>query len=64
LIAAQRAAGDAFDGTLNEQLSPSADRPILSAANAALDALTQTSRSAAARISMASFMARVSPIIG
>ena len=63
LIAAQRAAGDAFGGTLNEQLSPSADGPILPAAKAALEALTQTSRTTAARISMTSFMARVSLII-
>src|SRR2546423_15586963 len=60
-MAAQRAAGEAFCGTLNAQLSPSALRPILLAANAALVALMQNTRSAAATISMVNLMARPSP---
>jgi hypothetical protein len=57
LIAAHRAAGAAPAGTLNPQLSPSALRPILPAAKAALVALMQNTRIAAAMISMVSFMA-------
>jgi hypothetical protein len=57
LIAAQRAAGEAFAGTLKPQLTPSAARPILPAAKAALVALMQNNSSAAADISMISLMA-------
>jgi hypothetical protein len=56
-IAAQRAAGEAFAGTLNEQLKPSALRFGLPAAKAALDTLMQQTSSAAATISMISLMA-------
>jgi ABC-type arginine/histidine transport system permease subunit len=56
-IAAQRAAGEAEFATLNEQLRPSALRPALPAAYAALDALMQTTSNAAAAISIASLMA-------
>jgi hypothetical protein len=59
-IAAQRAAGDALAGTLNPQLKPSALRPGLSAANAALEMLTQHSRSAAAAISINNLIAKSS----
>jgi hypothetical protein len=52
----QRAAGDALAGTLNEQLNPSALRPALLAAKAALDALMQHISSAAAAISMINLM--------
>ena len=45
-------------GALNEQLNPSALRPALLAANAALDALMQNSRSAAMAISISNLMAR------
>jgi len=41
-IAAQRAAGEAPAGTLKAQLRPSALRPDLPAAKAALVAVTQT----------------------
>jgi hypothetical protein len=54
LIAAQRAAGVAFAGTLKEQPKPSAERP---AANAALVALMQNTNSAAAAISIINLMA-------
>jgi len=63
-MAAQRAAGEAFGGTLNAQLIPSALRPILPAANAALVALMQNTRSAAATISMVNLMAGPSPNCG
>jgi ABC-type arginine/histidine transport system permease subunit len=52
LIAAQRAAGEAPFATLKEQLRPSALRPALLAAKAALVALMQNTKSAAAAISM------------
>jgi hypothetical protein len=61
LIAAQRAAGEALAGTLNEQLKPSALLPGLSAAKAALDAVIQTTSNAAAMISMVSLMVRSLP---
>jgi len=61
LIAAQRAAGEAFAGTLKPQLTPSAARPILPAAKAALEALMQNNSNAAAAISMVSLMAGRSP---
>jgi hypothetical protein len=57
LIAAQRPAGEAFCGTLKEQLNPSAERPALPAAKAALVALMQNINSAAAEISIISLMA-------
>ena len=47
-------------GALNEQLSPSALRPPLPAAKAALEALMQQISSAAAAISMINLMARSS----
>jgi hypothetical protein len=53
LIAAQRAAGDASFTTLKEQLKPSA----LPAAKAALVALMQNIRRAAAAISIINLMA-------
>jgi ABC-type arginine/histidine transport system permease subunit len=56
-IAAHRAAGEAFAGTLNEQLKPSALRAALPAAKAALVAEMQNTRSAAAIISIVSLMA-------
>jgi hypothetical protein len=60
-MAAQRAAGEAFWGTLNEQLKPSALRPGLPAAKAALDTLTQHTSNAAAAISMINLMVRFLP---
>jgi hypothetical protein len=61
-MAVQRAAGEAFFGALNPQLNPSALRPVLvPAAKAALVALMQNTRSAAAIISMVSLMARSFP---
>ena len=61
-MAAQRAAGEALAGTLNEQLRPSALRPALPpAANAALVALMQNTSSAAATISIVNLMARSFP---
>ena len=48
-------------GALNEQLSPSALRPPLPAAKAALEALMQQISSAAAAISMINLMARSLP---
>jgi hypothetical protein len=57
-MAAQRAAGEAFAGTLNEQLRPSALWPILPAAYAALVALMQNTRTAAAMISITNLMAK------
>jgi hypothetical protein len=56
LIAAQRAAGEAFCGTLNAQLGRSAVRPDL-LAKAALVTVMQTTNSAAAAISITSLMA-------
>jgi hypothetical protein len=50
-------AGDALAGALNEQLNPSALRPALLAAKAALDALMQHINSTAAAISMINLMA-------
>jgi ABC-type arginine/histidine transport system permease subunit len=61
LIEAQRAAGEALAGTLKEQLKPSALRPALPAAKAALEALMQNKSSAAAAISIVNLMARSSP---
>jgi hypothetical protein len=58
---AQRAAGDALAGTLNEQPNPSAERPVLPAANAALVALMQNTNSAAAAISITSLMVHPPP---
>jgi hypothetical protein len=60
-MAAQRAAAEAFAGTLNEQPRASALLPGLPAANAALVALMQNTRSAAATISMVNLMARFLP---
>jgi hypothetical protein len=60
LIEAQRAAGEALAGTLNEQLNLSALLPALPAAKAALEALMQTTNSAAAAISIVNLMARSS----
>jgi hypothetical protein len=61
-IAAQRAAGEAFAGTLNEQLRPSAVRPALPpAAKAALVAVMQDTKSAAITISIANLMTRSFP---
>src|ERR1700680_4928909 len=61
-MAAHRAAGDAFGGTLNEQLTPSALRPaLLPAAKAALVALMQNTNNAVAIISMVNLMARSFP---
>jgi hypothetical protein len=57
-MAAQRAAGEAFGGTLNVQPKPSALRPGLPAANAALVALIQNIKSAAAAISIINLMIR------
>jgi hypothetical protein len=57
LIAAQRAAGDASFTTLKEQLKPSALRAALPAAKAALVALMQNIRRAAAAISIINLMA-------
>jgi hypothetical protein len=51
-MAAQRAAEDAFCGSVTAQLRPSALRPILPAAKAALDAVMQTTRKVAAAISI------------
>jgi hypothetical protein len=48
---------EALAGALNEQLSPSALRPPLPAAKAALEALMQQISSAAAAISMINLMA-------
>jgi hypothetical protein len=59
-MAAQRAAGEALAGTLNAQAKPSAFLPGLPAANAALVALMQNTKSAAATISMVSLMAKSS----
>jgi hypothetical protein len=56
LIDAQRAAGEALAGTLKEQLKPSAARPVLPAAKAALVALTQNTSNAAAAISITNLM--------
>jgi hypothetical protein len=58
-IAAQRAAGEAFAGTLNEQLRPSAVRPALPPA--ALVAVMQDTKSAAITISIANLMTRSFP---
>jgi hypothetical protein len=58
-IAVQRAAGEAFAGTLNEQLRPSALRPP--AAKAALVAVMQDTSSAAMTISIINLMARSFP---
>src|SRR6478735_10301037 len=55
-MAAQRTAGDAFSGPLKPQLRPSALRPVLPAAKAALEAVMQTTRKAAAAISISSLM--------
>jgi hypothetical protein len=61
-IAAQRPAGEAFAGTLNEQLKPSAVRPALPlAAKAALVAVMQDTSSAAMTISIINLMAPVLP---
>jgi hypothetical protein len=60
-MAAQRAAGEAFAGTLNAQPSASALLPGLPAPKAALVALMQNTRSAAATISMVNLMARSLP---
>src|SRR5690242_6975275 len=60
-MAAQRAAGDAFCGTVKPQLRPSALRPDLPAANAAPEAVMQTTSRAAAAISISS---RVSGLMG
>ena len=57
-MAAQRAAGEAFCGTLKPQLNPSALRPIFSAAKAALVAVMQNTSRVAATISIASLMTR------
>jgi hypothetical protein len=61
LIAAQRAAGVASLGTLNAQLRPSALRPVLAAAKAALVTLMQQTISKAAAISIRSLMATSCP---
>jgi hypothetical protein len=61
-MAAQRAAGEAFAGTLNEQLRPSAVGPALPlAAKAALVAVMQDTSSAAMTISIINLMARSFP---
>jgi hypothetical protein len=61
-MAAQRAAGEAFAGTLNEQLRPSALRPAPPlVAKAALVAVMQDTSSAAITISITNLMARSSP---
>jgi hypothetical protein len=61
-MAAQRAAGEALAGTLNEQLKPSALRPALPlAAKAALVAVMQDTKRAAITISIANLMARPFP---
>jgi len=60
-IAAQRAAGEADFATLKEQPKPSALRPALPVAYAALDALMQTTSNAAAAISIANLMANPFP---
>jgi ABC-type arginine/histidine transport system permease subunit len=60
-MAAQRAAGEAFFATLNAQLTPSALRPDLAAAKAALVALMQNTSRAAATISIVNLMARSFP---
>ena len=60
MIAAQRAAGEAFFATLKEQLEAVGALPALPAAKAALVALMQTTKSAAAAISIISLMARFS----
>jgi hypothetical protein len=57
LIAAQRAAGEASFAALKEQLKLSALLPALPAANAALVALMQDNKSAAAAISIINLMA-------
>jgi ABC-type arginine/histidine transport system permease subunit len=57
LIAVQRAEAEALAGTLNAQLKPSALRLDLPAANAALVALMQNTRSVAAAISIVNLMA-------
>ena len=59
-MAAQRAAGGAFAGKLNEQLKPSAVRPAL-VAKAALVAVMQDTSSAAMTISIINLMARSFP---
>src|SRR3954451_17703439 len=58
---AQRAAGEALAGTLNEQLRASALLPILPAANAALVAPMQNTRTTAAMISTINLMAKSFP---
>ena len=60
-MAAHRAAGEACAGTLNAQLTPSALRPVLPAANAALVALMQNTRTTAAMISMINLVAKPLP---
>jgi hypothetical protein len=61
-MAAQRATGDAFAGTLNEQLRPSAVWPALPlVAKAALVAVMQDTSSAAMTISIINLMARSFP---
>src|SRR5690242_13518049 len=60
-MAAQRAAGVAFAGTLKAQVRPSALRPVWPAAKAADVEVMQNTRSAATTISIISLMARVSP---
>ena len=53
-MAAQRTAAEAFCVTLNTQLKPSALRPVLPAAKAALETVMQTTKSVAAMISIIS----------
>src|ERR1700750_3315689 len=60
-MAAQRAAGDAFCGTVKPQLRPSALRADLPAAKAALEAVMQTTNRATAAISISS---RISSLMG
>src|SRR5579871_1180313 len=60
-MAAQRAAGEAFCDRVKAQLRPSALRPSLPAAKAALDAEMQMRSGRAAMISMVSRMAAVLP---
>jgi hypothetical protein len=55
-MAAQRAAGVAFCGNEKAQLKPSALRPVLPAANAALEALMQMTSRAAVAISIGSLI--------
>jgi hypothetical protein len=61
LIAAHLAAGDAFAGALNEQLNPSALRPVVPAANAAPVVAMQKTKSVAAAISINNLM-RTPPV--